>query len=150
MIQKSKDDFLEELRKQNNFNVLGVDYGEKKIGLAIFRNEINLATPLKVFHKSSGDYADEITKIINKEKIHGLLIGLPIATDGTITEISKKVLIFGEQLSKKIELPIYFFDERFTTSLANVLLKETNMKRKKRNQIDDMHSANIILDNFFR
>ena len=56
---------------------------------------------------------------------------------------------FADTLVDKINLPIILSDERFTTSLANTLLKEVNLKRKVRNKMDDIVAASILLENFF-
>ena len=149
MIYESKDDFLHQLGQLKNFKVLGIDFGEKKSGLALYNSEINLAIPLVVF-KEIQKNLNSFLKFIQDKTIDAIIIGLPLQLDGSITRNAKSVIEFAKILDKKTNLPIILSDERFTTTTANILLKEANLKRKKRNQIDDAVAAYILLEDFFR
>ena len=149
MIYESKDDFLIPLNKLRNFKVLGIDFGEKKSGLAIYNSEVSLAIPLMVFkeiHKNLND----LFKLIQDRDINAIIIGLPLKLDGSTTKGTENIVKFAKMLDAKVNMPIILSDERFTTRLADTLLKEANIKRKKRNQVDDLIVACILLENFFR
>lgn len=148
MIFESKDEFLNELNKLNKFKVLGIDFGTKKSGLAIYTSEINIVTPLTIFNKITSDLKDFI-KLIDENRINAIIIGHPLKLDGNETTKTKEIKKFIAVLVDKVNLPLILSDERFTTSLANSLLKEVLLKRKVRNKIDDIVAASILLENFF-
>jgi putative Holliday junction resolvase len=149
MIYESKGEFLKQVSKIKNFKVLGVDVGEKKSGLAIYTSEVRLAMPLMVF-KDITENLDDVVKIIRNNKINAIVVGFPAQVDKNVTENAKYVMKITKLLEVMVNIPIIMSDERFTTALANTLLKEANVKRKKRNEIDDVVAACIILENFFK
>jgi putative Holliday junction resolvase len=148
MIYESKADFLKQLAKLEKFKVLGIDFGEKKSGLAIYNSEIRMAMPLVTFREIEQNL-ENLLVLIQENKIAGIIIGLPLQLNGNTTINTQNIAKFAEKLGMRIATPITFSDERCTTSLANTLLKEANIKRKKRNQIDDVVAACILLENFF-
>ena len=148
MIYESKGDFLRQLNKLKSFKILGIDFGEKKSGLALYNSEVNVAIPLVVI-KEIRKNLNSLLKCTQDKGINGMIIGLPLQLDGSTTENTQNIVEFAKMLDAKTKLPIILSDERFTTALANTLLKETNLKRKKRNQVDDAVAASILLENFF-
>ena len=148
MIFESKDEFLNKLNKLENFKVLGIDFGTKKSGLAIYNSTIKIVTPLQILQNINQNF-NELLKIIDENCINGIIIGNPIKLNGLDTENMNQINKLAKLLSNEIKLPIILVDERFTTSLANTLMKQANIKRKKRNKIDDLVSASIILEEFF-
>ena len=148
MIFESKDEFLNKLNKLKDFKVLGIDFGTKKSGLAIYNSSIKIVTPLRILQNISQNF-NELLKLIDQNHINGIIIGNPIKLNGFETENNSHINKLTELLSNTTKLPIILADERFTTSLANTILKQVNIKRKKRNQIDDLVSASIILEEFF-
>ena len=148
MIFESKDEFLNKLNKLENFKVLGIDFGTKKSGLAIYNSAIKIVTPLITFYNITQNF-NKLLDLIDKNSINGIIIGKPIKLSGHETENINEINKIAKLLSNSTNLPLIFIDERFTTSLANTILKQANIKRKKRNQIDDLVSASIILEEFF-
>ena len=148
MIFESKSEFLNELNNLNKFKVLGIDFGLKKSGLAIYTSEINIVTPLAIFNDITSNF-DNLTLLLKENRINAIIIGYPLKLDGNETIYTKKIKKFADTLIDKVNLPIILSDERFTTSLANTLLKEVNLKRKVRNKMDDIVAASILLENFF-
>lgn len=148
MIFKSKDEFLNKLNQLGEFKVLAIDYGRKKSGLAIYNSTIKIVTPLKIFHNIYQNI-DKLITIIEGKSINALVIGKPVKLDYSSATLTNEVEKFTQSLSDLTNLPIILIDERFTTSLANTLLKEVDIKRKKRNEIDDIVSASLILEELF-
>lgn len=148
MIFESKAEFLNKLNKLENFKVLGVDFGTKKSGLAIYNSSIKIVTPLQILQNISQNF-NKLLELIDENYITGIIIGKPIKLNGLDTENINQINKLAALLSNSTKLPIILVDERFTTSLANTLMKQANIKRKKRNQIDDLVSASIILEEFF-
>ncbi|WPX96607.1 Holliday junction resolvase RuvX [Candidatus Bandiella euplotis] len=149
MICESKADFLKTLKELKIFKVLGIDFGARKSGLAIYNSEIRLAIPTEVFEDIEKNLEVLLT-LIKEMDINGIIIGLPLKFDGSIAANAKHIVKFAETLATKAHIPTILSDERCTTALANTLLKESNIKRKKRNQIDDIVAACILLENFFQ
>ncbi len=117
---------------------LGVDYGLKKIGLAVSEGE--LASPLKVLHvKSRADAIAQITEVVKGEKINQVVIGAPESG------IRDTVLKLVEQLN--LAVPIEIVDETLTSQDAKKVMIELGVGRKKRME-EDAYSAAAILQNY--
>jgi putative Holliday junction resolvase len=127
--------------------LLSIDYGNKKIGIAISSPDHFIAMPHSIIIATKEpEKLDKIAKIAQANNICALVIGLPIYMDGTHSEHTKTVTNFAEKLVNKTNLPIYLQDERLTTRAADSLLKMMGLNRKQRNERDDMSSASLILE----
>ena len=140
--------FLKQLHRLKYFKVLGVDFGLKKTGLALYQSEINIVVPHSILTDILINY-QQIINIVDKQSINGIIIGYPLTLDFNKTQHTHIIVKFTKFIASKCNIPILFSDERFTTSMANQRLKENNIKRKTRNRIDDLLAACIILENFF-
>ncbi|MBT6724832.1 MAG: Holliday junction resolvase RuvX, partial [Planctomycetaceae bacterium] len=89
--------------------------------------------------------ARRFQQLVQEEAIVGIVIGLPISTDGNETAKSREAREFGAWLGKVTSLPIIFHDERFTTSLAHELMIAGNIKASKRKKRLDMIAAQQML-----
>jgi putative Holliday junction resolvase len=119
--------------------ILGIDFGLKKIGLAVSSGL--LTEPLKVIKFSNETkLIGELEKVIKKEKIESIVIGM---TDGEIGKEAKK---FGTFLASKFSIPVYFQDEALTTKQAQKLAIDAGIRRKKRKDLEDAYSAALILE----
>lgn len=116
---------------------LGIDWGEKRIGLAIGNSETKLASPLGVAKD-----IDELKKIIIKEKIDKLILGEPV--NNQMQKINKPFLDFVKLLEKEINLPISLIDERFSSQAADSLDPDARRDGKR-----DEIAAMIILQSYF-
>lgn len=143
-----KSDDLHDFKGKLGFKtrVLGVDFGKKKLGLSLSDRDKLIASPLKLVIRK-GLKADllQIEQIIKELSVDGIVFGYPVAMSGEITDSCKDVEKFAEELSKKLELPYYFQDERMSTMAVRQILKQTNMTWQKKNQIDDMMAASYVL-----
>ncbi len=148
MIFESKGEFLNELNKLNKFKVLGIDFGLKKSGLAIYNSEVNIVIPLTIFNNITSQF-DKLIQLLSENRVNAVIVGYPLHLDGNETAQTDEIKKFAAMLVSEANIPIILSDERFTTSLANTLLKEAKLKRKVRNKMDDMVSASILLENFF-
>lgn len=124
-------------------NILAIDYGEKRIGIAKGSDETKMALPFCIIENKSNDFIlSEILKIIKNEDIGLLIIGLPLGLSGKNTNQTNIITSFVSLLEKETNIPILTIDERFTSRSANNLFGD-NKKRK----IDDV-AAMIMLQNF--
>ena len=129
--------------------VMGIDYGERKIGIAI-------SDPLKIisypYHtidrKVTPDYIFEIKEIIKEKNVGSIVVGYPITLSGTESQQTKVTLKFIEELKDKLEVDIYKCDERLTSKEAEYYLREKKLKPSKNKDKIDQLSASIILTQF--
>ncbi len=121
-------------------NILGIDYGTKRIGLAIGIGEVNL--PLQTIAVEG--YKDKIKNIIMEKNIEKAVIGLPLSMSGRFSNTTLQAVSFAEKI-KKIFCETYLADERLTTSVLN---KMENLRNKNKKMIKDQISAVEILKSF--
>lgn len=125
---------------------LGLDIGEKSIGLALSDTAWFIASPLDVLKRENiAKDTGRIRTLVKQHDIGALIIGWPLEMDGTKGIACEKAQHFTEKLLKKIPLPIYLQDERLSTHAAKRALKDINLTRKKKDSIDDKIAAAYIL-----
>jgi putative holliday junction resolvase len=121
--------------------ILGIDYGRKKMGFAIADGP--LAEPLKVVrYRDTKVLENEIRKVIEKEKIEKVVVGI---SEG---EMGLETKEFSLSLRSKLNIPVEEVDETLTTHEALVQSIEAGIKRKKRREMEDAYAASIILQNY--
>lgn len=118
--------------------VLGLDYGRKKIGLAVASSGI--AVPYKVIRFSlQREAVKQVNKAVAREGIEKVVVGI---SEGEIGEETYK---FGKEIKEKARVPVVYFDETLSTKDAQVLARQTGMKRKKRKALEDAFAAAVML-----
>ena len=123
--------------------ILGVDFGERRIGLAVAIN--NLAETFSIIEVNNLDAAvDEIVEVCQQEKIQEIVVGLPLDSQGQIGPAAKKVKEFGQKLGRKTGLKIIFWDECLTSEEALAKMIESGRRQKKRRRLDDVAAALIL------
>ncbi|WP_456332124.1 Holliday junction resolvase RuvX [Fervidibacter sacchari] len=129
--------------------ILAVDYGEKRIGLAI-SDELGItASPLMTLtRRSDEETVRQIAQLASKLRVTQIVVGLPRRTDAQEGEMERKVKAFAEKLRQKVSVPVVLFDERFTTRIAEQVLLEADLSRRKRKQVRDRLAAVILLQSF--
>ena len=121
--------------------ILGIDFGLKKIGLAVSSDF--LTEPYQVVRYISKDQViKQIKTIIKKEKIEAIVVGV---SEGSVGKASEK---FGKELEKNLSIPVFFQDETLTTQQAQKLAIDAGVRRKKRKGMEDAYSAALILQAF--
>ena len=127
--------------------LLGIDYGEARIGLAFGRE--GHTVPIKVVPAKSTLFAiSEILKVIAANKITKIIIGIPIGVEGKELPISLKIRRFGNLLKVKSKRPVEYINEHFSTKESMLSALDTGVPQKKRRKIDHI-SAAIILKNYY-
>jgi putative Holliday junction resolvase len=129
--------------------ILAVDYGEKRIGLAV-SDELGItASPLMTLVRRSDDETvRQIAQLASKLRVTQIVVGLPRRTDAQEGEMEWKVKAFAEKLRQAVSVPVVLFDERFTTRIAEQVLLEADLSRRKRKQVRDRLAAVILLQSF--
>ena len=126
---------------------LAIDYGRKRIGLAISDPLGIIASPAGYIERREGK-RPPITKIIaraNELGAQGYLIGLPLDGEGNETDWTAEVRHFGAEIAKRTGMPVRFYDERFTTAAALRTVKEMEQSTRGRKGDVDALAAAILL-----
>ena len=129
--------------------VAGIDFGTVRIGVALSNSDRTFASPYETFARR--DKAGEqkyFCEFAAAERVKLFVVGLPIHLDGNESKKSLEARQFGQWLTEITEVPVVFFDERFTSSEAKQLLAEANLTRKKRKQRLDAVAAQVILSSY--
>ena len=131
---------------ENNSRLLGIDPGNKNIGLAICDENKKVATPLKVLKKSKFEVLiKEINQIITENNIKGIVIGNPINMNGTESKASQSANNFAKNLSKNITIPIAMWDERISSEGSFKITKVLGTNVSNRVNKLDKNAAAFIL-----
>lgn len=122
---------------------LGIDYGAKRIGLALGNDTTKLAQPFKTLKVENQGYWDELSSVINEEKINELVVGLPRTLGGDESPQTKAARFFALELAS-FKLPLHLQDEAGTSEVAR---ERIGKHLKDKGQID-AEAAAIILQDF--
>lgn len=125
---------------------LGLDVGDKTIGVAISDEMKWMAQPVKTIIRigKKKDYA-AIAELLNAQEIEKIVVGLPKNMDNSIGLQAEKAIAFGEGLKKRFDVLVEFADERLTTSRSTQILIENGIRRENRKQFVDQVAAVQIL-----
>ena len=116
-----------------NTRSLGLDVGDKRIGVAISDPGGILASPLAIINRKD-DAADieAIITMVNQQQVKQIVVGLPRSMDGSIGRQAEKVKAFTRELCDHTEVPVEFRDERLTTVSAKRLMQAVNTKKTRK------------------
>lgn len=129
--------------------LLGLDIGDTRIGVALSDALGVTAHPLcTLTRKNRKIDLIAISDLVSIHKVERVIIGLPISLDDTIGPQAQKIQRFGHHLEKVIDIPIEFWDERFTTVEAEEILHKLNKNAKQQKDIIDQVAAVIILNEY--
>jgi putative Holliday junction resolvase len=126
---------------------LAIDYGRKRIGLAISDPLGIIASPAGFIDRREGK-RPPVTKVIaraNELGARGYLVGLPLDGEGNETDWTAEVRHFGAEIAKRTGMPVRFYDERFTTAAALRTVKEMEQSTRGRKGDVDALAAAILL-----
>ena len=126
--------------------LMGLDLGEKTIGLALSDTLLTVASPFKTLKrgKFSADAA-VLGALIAEHGVGGLIIGLPLNMDGTEGPSAQSARAFARNFAKVSECPLAFMDERLSTAAVTRTLIEADASRRRRSEVVDKMAAAYIL-----
>ena len=128
---------------------LGLDIGDRRIGVALSDPQGILASPLTIItRRSEAEDVQALTDIIDRHGVTMVIAGLPRSMDGRVGEQAKKVQAFIRRLSAQTDVPLEFRDERLTTVMVGRLRRRAKTKRGRRNGNDDAEAAALILQGY--
>ena len=131
---------------QAGARLLGLDVGTKTVGLALSDVTRTVATPYETLKRTkfTAD-ANRIVKIVEKEGVGGLVIGLPLNLDGSEGPRAQSTRAFARNLAAHVSVPMTFWDERLSTAAVERHLIEADASRKRRAEVIDRMAAAYIL-----
>jgi putative Holliday junction resolvase len=126
--------------------IIGLDWGARRTGVAITdesRSFVFVREP--IVSKKSDDLQGRLVSLIEEERVAGIVIGLPLRTDGTESDTTKNVRDFANSLAEKIDIPICFLDETLSSAEAQESMGRVRVRDIK--QKLDSEAARVILEN---
>jgi putative Holliday junction resolvase len=128
---------------------MGIDYGEKRIGIAICDPLLTFAYPYTTLQNNS-TFFNSLSDIIKGKNIIKAVLGLPSSRFKSSLELSKMVMKLKEEIEVKLKIEVILWDEEFSSVIAKEKILESVTKKSKRKNKDllDKHSAAIILQEY--
>ena len=132
-----------------SWRLLALDVGNVRIGVAVSDPEGIVVTPLLVIRRKPEDAAiAQIVAVVADEAAVGVVAGLPLRLTGDYSEQTRATVAFTERLAAQLPVPLVTFDERYTTTEAERILRERGVRRDRwRDQIDAI-AASVILQDY--
>lgn len=128
--------------------VLGIDYGDRRIGVALSDPTGTIASPLPTLHKRSGKRPPygEIEEIAEEKGVEAVVMGLPLSPEGTETEWTAEIREVGRKLRGRLGVPVHFVDERMTSARAErTVRKHMGLPRSERERKERVDAAAAVL-----
>ena len=144
-----QDKLTMDLLTDNSERILAIDYGEKRIGIAI-------SDPLKIFAiplttiLNDKNFWDNFISIFEKYNIVEIILGYPLKEDGSKSSITLKIEKFEQKLRNRIKKPVNLVDERYSSSIAaEQIIESVKSKKKRRDKsLIDKNAAAVILSDY--
>jgi putative holliday junction resolvase len=129
--------------------LIGIDYGRRRIGLATTDETGEFIRSLPTLdRKKQPRHIDILSDIVGKERVSGVVIGLPLDADGGETEMSLEIRAFAAKLSGKTTVPVHFVDESLTSKRAHdIILYRKRKSRRDKGAVDGI-AACLIIEEF--
>ncbi|MFQ5879803.1 MAG: Holliday junction resolvase RuvX [Dehalococcoidia bacterium] len=129
--------------------ILGLDVGEKRIGVAICDPQERLALPLTTLHRNDdASTLAAIADIAGREGVEEVLVGLPRSLDGSLGHQARQVEAFAEALAQRMAIPITRWDERLSTAEAERRLRAAGYSHRALRERRDAAAAAIVLQSY--
>ena len=140
-------DFIDQINIAQT--LLGLDFGDKTIGIAVSDKSKTIATPI-ITIKRKGILKDieKLLSILEEYDVGGIILGLPLSLDGNENESTKKVRKFAQELKRCKDIKITFHDERYSSDVIYKELRKNSISKAKIKKKIDQMAASYILQGF--
>lgn len=129
--------------------ILGIDYGERRIGLAVSDPTHVIAQPhATIIRRDSEAWWDQLAAIIAEQEVEAIVVGYPLTLKGSASRQTKAVERFITRLQERESLPIYRYDERLTSVAARRALQQQGIKTGHRKEAVDRTAAALMLQDY--
>lgn len=135
----------------NEERILAIDYGAKRIGLAVTDPLKMFAIPFDTIPNDKYTF-DKLKQIVDEKNVVKIILGNPVKENGGDSLISKDIRKFKSELEKKINLTIELVDERYSSEIASKRILESVPSKKKRRDksLIDKNAAAVILEDYLK
>jgi len=129
--------------------IMSLDFGTKRIGVAVSDELLITAQGLGTIERASADKdMEKIALLASEHGVSEIVVGLPVNMNGTHSQKTAEALKFVEGLSKAVAVPVKTWDERLTTVQAERAMLQADMSRAKRRRLADKIAAQLILQSY--
>ncbi len=129
--------------------ILALDHGTRRIGVAVSDETKTIAQPLEYIPAEPfADFLERLKQLLAEKEVDCILLGLPRNMDGSYGPAAQKVEAFASALKSAVTVPIKLWDERLTSTMANRILIQANVRRDKRKEQVDKMAAAILLQSY--
>lgn len=139
-------------RMAGRSRLLGLDYGDKTVGVAVSDPLGMTAQGVEIIRREKASKLRRtlarIEELAKEYEVGGVVLGLPFRIDGSEGSRCEKTRQFGEMLARRLGLPIIYQDERLTTQEAYDVMRKTGVRREKKKDFVDEIAAMVILQDF--
>lgn len=127
--------------------VLGIDFGERRIGIALSDPTATIAQPLPTLTRRRGKRppVGEIVRIAQEHEVDAAVIGLPLTLEGDESEWTREVRAFGSKLAERAGIDVHYVDERLTSVAAERAVRSLGLKKSERERKDRVDAAAAVL-----
>ncbi len=129
--------------------ILAIDYGEKRLGLAISDPTGTIALGLPTLARiAKTSHFQKLTELVEREQVEEVVVGFPRNMNGTIGDMARAAKTFADSLRSHLRVPVSLWDERLTTKSAERSLVDAGVTFRKRKSRIDMVAAQILLQSY--
>lgn len=128
--------------------VLGIDVGAVRVGLAVSDETCTLASPLATVPNDPRTIWTRIAREMEDRQVERVVVGLPRKLDGSEGDAAESARSFVAELQRHVAAPVEFWDERFTTTIAERSLIESGVRRRRRREVIDAVAAAVLLQSW--
>jgi putative Holliday junction resolvase len=127
--------------------ILGIDYGERRIGIAISDPTATIAQPLTVLRRRAGKRppVQAIADLVAQHRVEHIVVGLPLTLAGDESDWTREVRAFGDKLGERAGTGVSFADERMTSVAAERAVRALGLKRSEREQKERIDAAAAVI-----
>ncbi len=127
--------------------ILAVDYGERRVGLAVSDPSATIAQPLPTLQRRAGKRppVQAVADLAREWEVEAVVVGLPLTLDGDDSEWTREVRAFGDRLAERTGLPVHFLDERMTSVRAERAVRSLGLRRAQREDKRRVDAAAAVL-----
>jgi putative holliday junction resolvase len=127
--------------------IIGLDYGEKRIGVALSDPTRTIASPITTLQRRAGKRPPwpELRRIVEEGEVTEAVVGLPLDLGGSESTWTEEVRAFGAEVGRRFEIPVHYVDERMTSVVAERAVRGMGLKRSQREEKERVDAAAAAL-----
>lgn len=127
--------------------ILGIDFGERRVGLALSDPTATLASPLPTLKRRAGRRPPlkALEEIARRHDVRAVVLGLPLALDGSETDWTRRVRKVGDALGARLGVPVHYVDERMTSVMAERAVRSLGLRKSERERKERIDAAAAVL-----